>query len=162
MDVAKPIRHVRPAHVTLALEAETKADAIRELCGLLASSGALTPVKAEALGDEVLTREAEGTTGIGAGVAVPHAKTALVSEMIVAVGVSRAGLDFASVDGDPVSVVFLIAAPPDRAAEYLAFMRWIVSLKKSKYWVKLVKGCATPEALVEVLEESSPPPGPVR
>ena len=116
MDVAKPIRHVRPAHVTLSLEAETKADAIRELCGLLAASGTLPPATAASLGDEVLAREAEGTTGIGAGVAAPHAKTALVSEMIVAVGVSRAGLDCASVDGDPVSVVFLIAARPERAS----------------------------------------------
>jgi mannitol/fructose-specific phosphotransferase system IIA component (Ntr-type) len=74
--------------------------------------------------------------------------------MLVAVGIQRAGLDFASVDGDPVQVVFLIAAPPDATQEYLALMKWVVTLTRSKYGVKLVRGCTTPEAIVELLEES--------
>jgi mannitol/fructose-specific phosphotransferase system IIA component (Ntr-type) len=68
--------------------------------------------------------------------------------------VSRQGLDFAAVDGDPVHVVFLIAAPPAAATEYLSLMRWVVGLTRSKYWMKLLRGTTTPEALVEVLEES--------
>lgn len=154
MVVAKITRHVRPEHVTVGLHAETKEAAVRELAALLAASGALTAPKAEALWLEVLAREGEGTTGIGGGVAVPHAKTQLVKSLVVAVGVSAKGLDFVSVDGDPVHVVFLIAAPPAASAEYLALMKWVVSLTRSKYWMKLVRGCSTPEALVEVLDES--------
>ena len=97
----------------------------------------------------------EGTTGIGAGVAVPHAKTALVKELLVAVGLSRTGIDFSAVDGDPVHVIFLIAAPPEATAEYLALMKWVVSLTRSKYWMKLIRACKTPEALVSVLEETA-------
>jgi mannitol/fructose-specific phosphotransferase system IIA component (Ntr-type) len=154
MDVAKVTRHVRPPHVVTDLRAETRDAAVRDLAALFASSGALARAKAESLAAEVLQREGEGTTGIGGGVAVPHAKTTLVKEMLVAVGLSRAGIDFASVDGDPVHVVFLIASPPDAAAEYLALMKWLVGLTRSKYWMKLLKGCTSPEALVEVLEES--------
>ena len=155
MDVAKVTRHVRPAHVATALAARTKDEAVRELAALFAASGALTKGKAEALSLEVLEREGEGTTGIGGGVAVPHAKTSLVKELLVAVGLASDGLDFASVDGDSVHVVFLIAAPPAATAEYLALMRWVVSLTRSKYWMKLLKGCMSPEAVVEVLEEST-------
>lgn len=154
MALVKVTRHVRPEHVTVRLAAETKEAAVRELAELLATSGALSAAKAEALGLEVLGREGEGTTGIGGGVAVPHAKTQLVKELVVAVGVSEVGIDFSSVDGDPVHVVFLIASPPDATAEYLALMRWVVSLTRSKYWMKLVRGCSTAEALVEVLDES--------
>lgn len=154
MDVAKVSRHVRAAHCVPALTAETREDVVRELCRRFAESGALTKAKADALGAEVLRRESEGTTGIGSGVAVPHAKTSLVKELLVAVGVAPKGIDFASVDGDPVHVVFLIAAPPEAVQEYLAFMKWVVSLTRSKYWTKLVRGCATPEAIVELLEES--------
>ena len=154
MALVKVTRHVRPEHVTVKLVAETKEAAVRELADLLAASGALAAVKAEALGLEVLGREGEGTTGIGGGVAVPHAKTQLVKELVVAVGVSELGVDFSSVDGDPVHVVFLIASPADATAEYLALMRWVVSLTRSKYWMKLVRSCSTPEALVEVLDES--------
>ena len=154
MVVAKITRHVRPEHVCVRLHAETKESAVRELAGLVAASGSLTKAKAEALGLEVLGREGEGTTGIGGGVAVPHAKTQLVKELVVAVGVSELGIDFSSVDGDPVHVVFLIAAPPDASVEYLALMKWVVSLTRSKYWMKLVRACSTAEALVEVLDES--------
>jgi mannitol/fructose-specific phosphotransferase system IIA component (Ntr-type) len=154
MDVAKITRHVRPAHVTARLTATTKDAAVRELAALFAASGALSKSKAESLADEVLEREGEGTTGIGSGVAVPHAKTALVKDLLVAVGLSKEGIDFSSVDGDPVHVVFLIASPTDAATEYLALMKWLVGLTRSKYWLKLLKGCSTAQAVVEVLEES--------
>ena len=154
MPVAKITRHVRPEHVNVRLAAASKEAAVEELAQLLSTSGALSKAKAEALTVEVLGRESEGTTGIGGGVAVPHAKTQLVKALVVAVGVSAGGIDFSSVDGDPVHVVFLIAAPPDASAEYLALMRWVVSLTRSRYWMKLVRSCATSEALMEVLEES--------
>jgi mannitol/fructose-specific phosphotransferase system IIA component (Ntr-type) len=154
MDVAKPTRHIRSAHVTTSLAAASREEAVRELASLLASSRALPRAKADALATEVLARESEGTTGIGGGVAVPHAKTTLVDDLVVAVGVSRGGIDFSAVDGDPVHVVFLIAAPPAAAGEYLSLMKWVVSLTRSKYWMKLIRGAPTPEALVEVLEES--------
>ena len=155
MDVAKVTRHVRPAHVAAALAAGSKDEAVRELAALFVASGSLPKAKGEALAQEVLAREGEGTTGIGGSVAVPHAKTTLVKDLLVAVGLSSEGIDFSSVDGDPVHVVFLIAAPPDATQEYLALMRWVVSLTRSKYWMKLLRGCSTPEAVVEVLEESS-------
>jgi mannitol/fructose-specific phosphotransferase system IIA component (Ntr-type) len=154
MDVAKVSRHVRAAHCVPALAAETREDAVKELCRRFAESGALTKAKAESLATEILRRESEGTTGIGSGVAVPHAKTTLVKELLVAVGIASKGIDFASVDGDPVHVVFLIAAPPEAVQEYLALMKWVVTLTRTKYWTKLVRGCATPEAIVELLEES--------
>ncbi len=155
MDAAKVTRHVRAAHCVPSLAADTKEDAVKELCARFAASGTLQKGKAEALGLEVLQREGEGTTGIGSGVAVPHAKTSLAKELTVAVGMSREGLDFASVDGDPVHVVFLIASPPEASAEHLAFMKWVVSFTRSKYWMKLLRGCQTAEAMVEVLEEST-------
>ncbi len=160
MDTVKVTRHVRPGHVVPVLEATQKEAAVRELCQRFAATGALAKGKTEALALEVLEREQEGTTGIGGGVAVPHAKTGLVKDLYVAVGLSKEGIDFASVDGDPVHVVFLIAAPPEATAEYLALMKWVVSLTRNKYWMKLLRGCTTAEAIVEVLEEStagSPP-----
>jgi mannitol/fructose-specific phosphotransferase system IIA component (Ntr-type) len=154
MDAAKAIRRVGPEHVAVPLRATTRDAAVRELAGLFAASGALKKGKSEALALEVLQREGEGTTGIGGGVAVPHAKTTLVDGLLVAAGLSDKGIDFAAVDGDPVHVVFLIASAPSAAADHLALMKWVVTLTRSRYWMKLVRGCTTPEALVEVLEES--------
>jgi mannitol/fructose-specific phosphotransferase system IIA component (Ntr-type) len=154
VSVAKGTPPLKAAHVVAALEATSRDDAVRELAARFSASGALTKAKSDAVAVEVLAREAEGTTGIGGGVAVPHTKTTLAKELLVAVGLSAEGIDFVSVDGDRVHVVFLIAAPPEANAEYLALMKWVVSLTRSKYWTKLLRGCATPEAVVEVLEES--------
>jgi mannitol/fructose-specific phosphotransferase system IIA component (Ntr-type) len=154
VSVAKVTRHVRPEHVVVRLEAGTRDEAVRELAAAFSASGALAKPKADALAAEVLARESEGTTGIGAGVAVPHAKTSLVKELLVAVGLSAEGLEFASVDGDRVHVVFLIGAPPDAAPEYLAVMKWVVSLTRSKTWMRLLRACTTSASIVEVLEDS--------
>lgn len=158
MSAVKISRHVPAAHVVLALEAGSRDDVVRELAARLAAAGALPKPKAAALADEVLAREGEGTTGIGGGVAVPHAKTTLVKELLVAVGLTADGVDWASVDGDRVHVVFLIAAPPDANQAYLALMRAVVTLTRSRYGLKLLRACTTPEAVVEVLEESMEAP----
>jgi mannitol/fructose-specific phosphotransferase system IIA component (Ntr-type) len=162
MSVAKVTRHIRAAHVLPAMDAETREHAVRDLAALFHGSGALSKPKTEALAIEVLAREGEGTTGIGGGVAVPHAKTALTKELLVAVGIAGTGIEWASVDGDRVHVVFLIASPPDANQEYLALMKWVVSLTRSRYWMKLLRGCATSETIVEVLEESFDTPAGAR
>jgi PTS system fructose-specific IIA component/PTS system nitrogen regulatory IIA component len=155
MDAAKVTHRIRAAHCLPSIESGAKDDAIRELCDRLATTGAIPKGKADALAAEVMKREGQGTTGIGGGVAVPHAKTSLVKELTVAVGLAKDGLDFSSVDGERVQVVFLIASPPEAAQEHLAFMRWVVTFTRSKYWTKLLKGCTTAEAMAEVLEEST-------
>lgn len=154
MSVAKVTRHVRPAHVAVPMEAETREAVVKDLTAVLVAAGSLTRAKGEALVAEVLAREGQGTTGIGGGVAVPHAKTSLVKDLVVAVGICRPGIDWGSVDGDRVHVVFLIAAPPDANQEYLAVMKWVVSLTRSKTWMKFLRACTTPAEVVDVLEES--------
>ena len=94
--------------IKIDLAAQGKAAAIEELLDLLVQVGRLTD-RAGAL-EAVLKREALQTTGIGHGVAVPHAKHASVTALTAALGISRSGLDFDAVDHQPVQVVFLLLA----------------------------------------------------
>ena len=68
---------------------------------------------------EVLGREKAGSSGIGEGVAIPHARTAMVEEIIIAFGRSRRGISFGSLDGKPVHLIFLIASPTSDNELYL-------------------------------------------
>jgi nitrogen PTS system EIIA component len=99
------------------LRAASKKDALVEICRVLATSPSVSDPAA--LERAVLEREDAMSTGIGLGIAVPHAKIPSVKEFVLAVGRSRAGIDFQSLDGAPVHLVVLIAGPGERQARYL-------------------------------------------
>lgn len=91
-----------------------KAEAIDLLVGLMAASGKLKDK--DGYKRDVLTREASGTTGIGEGIAIPHAKSAAVEAAGLAAMVVKDGVDYESLDGEPARLFFMIAAP-DTAAD---------------------------------------------
>ncbi|MFW6189324.1 MAG: PTS sugar transporter subunit IIA [Planctomycetota bacterium] len=105
MDLASLIE---TQHVKIPLEAFDKEEAIAELVELLVRSGRVAD--REGVVDALLEREQKGTTGIGGGVAIPHAKHPDVDGVEVAAGVSRDGIEFDAADGELVYLVFLVVA----------------------------------------------------
>lgn len=97
--------------ITLELKAEEKKAVIEELSGLLMENGCITNTKTFV--QDVLTRENLSSTGIGFGVAIPHARSMAVNRPALAFGRSGAGINWNSLDGQPVHMVFLIAVPAE-------------------------------------------------
>jgi PTS system nitrogen regulatory IIA component len=79
----------------------------------------------------LLERESLGSTGIGDGVAIPHGKLPLGSEMIVAFGRSSKGIDFQSMDSKPVFLVFLLVTPEDKPGDHLKALARISRILKN-------------------------------
>ncbi|MCZ6506772.1 MAG: PTS sugar transporter subunit IIA, partial [Acidobacteria bacterium] len=100
---------------------------LRELAERLAALGHVR--KAEVLFQRLREREELGSTALGRGVAVPHCRLQGLSELLVAIGVCRDGIDFAAEDGEPVRVFFLVVSPNNAAAEHLhclaAISKWV-------------------------------------
>ena len=71
------------------------------------------------LAKKLVEREAMGSTGLGGGLAIPHCKVRNLTDVVVAIGISRAGIDFRSADGQPVTVVFLVLSPAESPALHL-------------------------------------------
>jgi len=94
--------------VKVPLEAVDKEEAIAELLELLVRSGQVAD--RDALLDALYEREQKGSTGIGAGVAIPHAKHEGLEGVALAVGASPDGIEFDAADGRPVHLVFLVVA----------------------------------------------------
>ena len=94
--------------VSLELRGTTKEEVLKEMTDLLYKDGVLT--NKEKFLAEINKREASGSTGFGNGVAIPHAKASVVVKPRVAVGISKKGFEFDSVDGKPVHLIFMIAA----------------------------------------------------
>jgi len=101
------------------LRATNKPDSIREIVAKLTAVGAIQREHQEAIVQSILEREDLGSTGIGNGLAVPHAKHASIKRWIGAMALSKDGVEFDSLDGRPVQTIFLFVSPIDRPADHL-------------------------------------------
>jgi len=112
------------------LKSATKEGVIDELVDLVATSKMVND--REQLLADVKEREDLVTTGVGYGVAFPHAKTRSVKGIVIAFGRHRGGIDFNAMDHKPVSLFFLIAAPEDAIGAHLNVMARLSYLMKSE------------------------------
>ncbi|NIN00121.1 MAG: PTS transporter subunit EIIA [candidate division Zixibacteria bacterium] len=136
--------------ISFELRAQTKDQTIKELVDLASNSKLVK--EADHLLKDILEREKLVTTGVGYGVAFPHAKSKAVRGIIIAFGRSKPGIDFDSMDKKPVHLFFLIAAPEDAIGAHLNVMARLSFLMKSeKNREKLMK-IKSPKELLEVLD----------
>jgi mannitol/fructose-specific phosphotransferase system IIA component (Ntr-type) len=110
---------IAPERVVL-LEARDKRDAIGQLAALV--SKAAPEIGYDNLVETLIAREGIMSTGIGLGIAVPHARLANVDQPVLAVGVSRKGIDYESLDDKPAHIIVLIVVPAQCRSSICAFL----------------------------------------
>lgn len=133
------------------LKSRDKDGALRELCSLIASSKNIGDPAA--FQKAILAREAILSTGIGLGLALPHAKVASVKDFTIAIGRSKAGIEWDSLDGGPVHIVVMIGANDKQAAEYTKVLAAIVTKVKGEDVRKRVMAAATPADIQRCVTE---------
>ena len=141
-----------PERIKIPLRSHTKDELLGELVDVIGNS----PVVRDR--DEVLRavrdREEVLSTGIGNGVAIPHGKSASITELALAAGVTPHGIDFEALDGLPVSLFFLLVGPESAAGQHVkALSRVSRLLRRDSFRVRLMKA-ATPEEFYEILSEA--------
>ena len=100
-----------------------------------------------------MKRERLGTTGIGRGIAIPHVRFDKLDGILIAVGQSSSGIDFAAVDGERVKVVFLVLSPESHRETYLEALRWVSSMGRDEYNNKLLLGAVTSKDFAELFQD---------
>lgn len=108
---------IKPDCIAVPLEATDKHAAIDELVDLLAERGRID--NAEDLKQAVWQRETTRTTGIGHGLAIPHGKAGCCDRLVMAIGKPAEPIEFNSIDGRPVRMIFLLASPPDQTGAHI-------------------------------------------
>lgn len=131
------------------LKSPDKEGAITELIDLLAQSGGLSD-RAEAL-EAVLKREAERTTGIGYGLAIPHGKPAGCTELLMAAGKPETPIDFSSLDGRPVTFVVLLVSPADKTKLHIEALSKISRLMNIEEFRDAIDAADSSQALLEAI-----------
>ena len=132
---------------------QSKEEVIRELVELLVNAGSIKAKDVQKLVQILMKRESLGSTGIGQGVAIPHGKTDCVTKLVAAFGVSRSGVNFDSLDSDPVSLFFLLVAPEDSAGPHLKALARISRLLKDKHFRNSLRAARDEKTLIKTIHE---------
>ncbi len=136
------------------LKATSRNEAIQELIRSLADAEALTPEQAREAEKAVLAREGQATTGIGKGVALPHAKLKGIDMPIGTIGRSSDGIDFSALDSKPVYSVILLLSNPDNPDEHLQAMEAVFKHVQRDMFRKFLRQSETREAIMDLIREA--------
>ena len=140
--------------VTTDLKANAnKEEIICELVALLVRAGSIKDRDANKLVQTLMKRESLGSTGIGQGVAIPHGKSDAVTTLVGAFAVSRVGVSFDSLDGEPVHLFFLLVAPEDSAGPHLKALARISRLLKDKHFRDGLKHAKDEKVLLKIVKD---------
>jgi PTS system nitrogen regulatory IIA component len=133
------------------LESADKKSAIIELVETLKKTKKIK--KTDEIIDVILEREKLGSTGIGQGVAIPHGKIDGLHEQIGVLGISHKGIEFNSLEGEPVHIIFLLVGPVEVAGQHLKALSKISRLFKDKFLRQAIKDVAEAEEVVKIIQE---------
>lgn len=142
------------AQIILNLRAADRWEAIDELVACLVQAGGVKPEDRDAVVGAVRKREFSMSTGIGAGVGVPHASTALVHKPVAAFGRSQNKINFESLDGKPVSLVILFLVPQGQIQQHLHTMSGIAKLMQKPDLREALESAPDAQAILQIIKGS--------
>lgn len=131
---------------------KSKNEALDQMVALMAKSGKINDM--EAYRKEVYRREEEGTTGVGEGIAIPHGKGAFVDKPGLAAMVVKDGVDYDSLDGEPVHLIFLIAAPNTKDNVHLDVLSKLSVLLMNEDFSRALQNAKSPEEFIKIVDEA--------
>ncbi|MFS0784462.1 fructose-specific PTS transporter subunit EIIC [Bacillus sp. 1P06AnD] len=137
--------------VIINLSANTKAEAIDEMATKLYEAGRLNSL--EGYKEAILAREAQSTTGIGEGIAIPHAKTDAVKTPAILFAKSSEGVDYESLDGQPAHLLFMIAASAGANNEHLETLSRLSSLLMDTAFRQELLNAKTPDEVIAIIDK---------
>jgi len=139
---------VGPASVVPTLKARSKRQALQKLSEQAAER---TGLPARQIFERLMERERLGSTGVGRGVAIPHAKFEELSEITGVLARTETPVDFDSLDGKPVDLIFLLLAPSDAGADHLKALARVSRLFRDNAFCDKMRGAAGADALHALL-----------
>jgi len=136
------------------VHANGKEELLKELVGVLVSAG---KIKKGSEGDVISAlkeREELGSTGIGKGIAVPHARHDSVKGLVCAFAHSEQGIEFAALDGQPVHLVFLFLSSRDASASYLEALTYVARLARDDLFCRFLKEAKGVDEILNLFKEA--------
>jgi mannitol/fructose-specific phosphotransferase system IIA component (Ntr-type) len=140
------------------LKAKDRNGVIRELVSAIHKAGKLGKGNCEEIVKAVIKRENEASTGMGKGVAVPHVKHKAVKDVVATIGQNSAGIDFSSLDKQPVYSVILIISPVDNPDKHLQVMESVFKHLQEEKFRKFLRQSKEAAEIEDLLREADENP----
>ena len=140
--------------ITTELLATDKQGAIREMVKTLLNAGQIAEEHYKSVVRAILKREKLGSTGMGRGAAIPHAKHPSIDRTVATVGVSQSGIDFDSLDGEPVFVFFLLISPSGHSNDHLKALEYIARHFHTDTFCRFLRQAKSVGVIKQLLDES--------
>ena len=148
--------YLRPATVCMDMQTGNRKDLIHRMLQLLVEDGQLAAKLLKKAEKAILDREKLGSTAIGRGIAVPHARLAALDRVMMAFGHCPEGVEFHALDGAPVHDVFLVMGPPDSSEEYVSVLQHISELVQNEDFRRFLAQTEASTAVIELIDEMDP------
>jgi mannitol/fructose-specific phosphotransferase system IIA component (Ntr-type) len=147
-----------PQAIRPSLLSDEKEAVIREMVQALVDAGQIDCDVMDSVVASILRREELGSTGIGRGVAVPHAKHASLSKLVGLVAVSPDGVDFRSLDGEKVHIFFFLVSPSDLPSEHLKALEYISRQVRNETFCRFLQHATTAAEIQQILTDADNTP----
>lgn len=136
--------------ISLEMANQDKPAVIREMAELVSQSGKVSDV--DSLVKALEAREQVQTTGIGHGMAIPHANTTAVKGMVLALGISKTGVEYDSIDNNPVHLIFLLAGEPRMQTSFLSVLSKISRLFRKDEFRDEIRNASSPQEILAIIQ----------
>lgn len=151
LNIVKITDYMSEELISLNLKAKNKDEALKELSALIGKSEKIE--KKDVIYKALLERENLGSTGIGKGVAIPHAKTDAAESLTIAFGISKEGVDFKSLDQEKVKIFFVFASPFKDSQIYLKVLARISRLIRDENFREKLLNCENAKEILECIDK---------
>jgi len=143
---------LKPGAIIMELNAKEKLDAIGELVDHMVANKIAN--NREELFNALAKRENLESTGIGDGIAIPHARTDAVKDLVLVFARSSAGVDFSAFDGKPSYIIFLIASPENKKSEYIIALAKLSRLLRRAIVRGQLRNATNPKEILEIIKKN--------
>lgn len=135
------------------LKFKDKKGVTRELVQIIKDAYGLEKLQINEVVESILEREKVGSTGLGGGVALPHAKSEYIKTEVGAFGRSIGGIDFSAVDGEPVYLIFLILSPSNEPKSHLLALQMVVRAIQQPNFCRFLKNAKGSKEIEDIFKE---------
>ncbi|MDX9701808.1 MAG: PTS sugar transporter subunit IIA [Candidatus Auribacterota bacterium] len=141
-----------PELIKVGLENSTKEKIIQELIDIVVAQGLVSDTDQAFM--DVMSRELQQSTGLEAGIAVPHGKSTSVDQLVGALGISEEGIDFASLDGKPSHLFFLLIAPPNMSGPHVRALANIAKFSQNSRYRNMLTEASSSEEAYRIIKQA--------
>ena len=142
---------IRPELIKVGLEAEDKWDAITQLIDLMVAAKEVKPEDRGEIISVVFDRERSMSTGMERGIAIPHANSSLIDEVVGAIGLLRLGIPFESLDNLPTQLIVLLVIPKDKFQKHVRTLAGIARLFNHDQMTNALRSAETAEEAMKII-----------